>query len=808
MRRRARAFALAVLAATATANLVVIAAAQVDAHAQADEQGDDGQGYQQGDGQGDGSLPTPEPGPNGLFSAVEGHTTREHANPTAAAWTQPVMPSKCTEQQKAAGSVAGCLLDGPSGLPEDRGWPTPPFPTQTEGDVLPWIDVAAGASGTNVTKIQQALNGLGSSIAVDGQYGPATESAVRSFQANRPLPVTGIVDQATADALGVQNRAAGPFPPPGWIWSGWGYNGSPAIADWSSQLVANAKAVGGAKAGSLRAFSDMLPLWEGFIGEISAAGYTFDDVGTYVFRCTSNSRKDCKGLTRNSLSNHSYGLALDMNTSANPELTYNGIDGASACATPVRTDIPKWVVDAAQRWGLYWGGYGWSGGCSSPAEQRTSILRDSMHFEFRGTPEQARAIAVRNSTGPKYCANVISGTGATMLQCTLGDTPAAGWRLPIATDAPKGATAALVNITLTGALAQGYATAETCGAMPGGDRAWSNGNAGPGQTTANLAVVPLDQQGRFCIYGSSSMQRIVDVQGFFLPPTAAGNDATLLQLSAPRRVADTRQQRYCTAAGACLNNGPVPAGSAIKVMDDAIPSDARAVLANLTVTGATAGGYLTADACATLAPGDQTRSNVNFAAGQTVANLAVVPVDRLDPGGSFCTYSSSAVQKIVDVQGVFAPVSPDGWAYTPSAAQRIADTRQCYTPPGGAKECGVKRAAGSITHVQGPKGVSAVLVNLTLTDAPNGGYATAGACSALQGGPQTTSNANFGALGPAANIAVVPVDTDGTFCIYTSATANVIVDLQGTFATSGALRFVPITPVRKQDTRTSSLPAP
>jgi hypothetical protein len=592
--------------------------------------------------------------------------------------------------------------------------------------------VAIGASGANVMKIQTALNDHGASLAVDGEFGALTQAAVRQFQSDQELAVTGVVDQATADALGIQNRAAGPFPPDGWTWSGWGYNGSAALVDWSSLLVANTHPVGGAPTGSLRAFTDMLPLWEGFIGEISAAGYTFTDVGTYVFRCTSNSRKDCKGLTRSSLSNHSYGLALDMNTSANPELTYYGVDGASACATPVRTDIPKWVVDVAQKWGLYWGGYGWSGGCSSAAEVRSSILRDSMHFEFRGTPEQARAIAFHNSTGPKYCADVVTGNGTTMRQCTLGDTPAANWRLPISTGAPAGATAALVNITLTGALAQGYATAESCDAVSSGVRSWSNGNAGPGQTTANVAVVPLDSQGRFCLFGSSAMQRVVDVQGFFMPPSSAGSDATLLQLAAPRRVQDTRQQlgvqdtrQQLGVQDTRANAGPAPAGLPLKVTDAAMPADTRAVLANLTVTGASSSGYLTADACATLAPGEQTRSNVNFASGQTVANLAVVPVDRLDPGGSFCTYSNVAVQKIVDVQGVFA-TGTDGWAYTPATPRRLADTRQCYAPPGGANECGVKRAAGSITRVQGPTGVSAVLINLTMTDGTTGGYATAG----------------------------------------------------------------------------------
>ncbi|MEI7548666.1 MAG: hypothetical protein WCK21_11515, partial [Actinomycetota bacterium] len=85
-----------------------------------------------------------------------------------------------------------------------------------------------------------------------------------------------------------------------------------------------------------------------------------------------------------------------------PLVTYRGLNGASACLTPMTTDIPQWVVQVAEKWGLYWGGYGWSGGCTSPAQVKTSATRDPMHFEFNGTPEMARAIWARNG-GPGAC---------------------------------------------------------------------------------------------------------------------------------------------------------------------------------------------------------------------------------------------------------------------------------------------------------------------------------------------------------------------------------------------------------------------
>lgn len=306
-------------------------------------------------------------------------------------WTLPTMPPRCTDAQAASGNVAGCLLSG-RGDASARGWGTPPFPRPVDGQVQPWVDVAEGASGPIVREVQQALVAAGQAIAVDGQFGPRTASAVRAFQTARGLAATGVVDAATASALGVQ-RTAGTWPPPGWIWRGWTYNGSPALRDWETKMSSNRRAIGSVKVGHLVLMAAALPLFEGFVREIQAGGYRIESIGGYNFRCTSNAGKTCEGLTPASLSNHAYGLAIDMNPARNPELTYRGVGGSSACATPQTTDLPRWVVQTAERWGLYWGGYGWSGGgCSGPGQQKPSVIRDPMHFEFRGTPEQARAI--------------------------------------------------------------------------------------------------------------------------------------------------------------------------------------------------------------------------------------------------------------------------------------------------------------------------------------------------------------------------------------------------------------------------------
>lgn len=60
-----------------------------------------------------------------------------------------------------------------------------------------------GAQGPDVSALQQALIDAGVPVSggADGVFGPATRSAVTSFQNDRGLSATGVVDSATAEAL-------------------------------------------------------------------------------------------------------------------------------------------------------------------------------------------------------------------------------------------------------------------------------------------------------------------------------------------------------------------------------------------------------------------------------------------------------------------------------------------------------------------------------------------------------------------------------------------------------------------------------
>ena len=83
---------------------------------------------------------------------------------------------------------------------DGRPWALPSLEQEEE------LVIGPGATGNTVSKIQKAINGVvdvfgGDKLAVDGQYGPATEAAVKGFQSSADSPDTGTVDGITMALL-------------------------------------------------------------------------------------------------------------------------------------------------------------------------------------------------------------------------------------------------------------------------------------------------------------------------------------------------------------------------------------------------------------------------------------------------------------------------------------------------------------------------------------------------------------------------------------------------------------------------------
>jgi hypothetical protein len=86
---------------------------------------------------------------------------------------------------------------------------TTPAPTTTTAPTIevPTVELKSGDKGSQVTLLQQALKSLGYLTGkADGQFGPATEEAVKAFQRAKGLAADGVVGKATRDALAVAVR--------------------------------------------------------------------------------------------------------------------------------------------------------------------------------------------------------------------------------------------------------------------------------------------------------------------------------------------------------------------------------------------------------------------------------------------------------------------------------------------------------------------------------------------------------------------------------------------------------------------------
>ncbi|HTJ70207.1 MAG TPA: hypothetical protein VL551_21905 [Actinospica sp.] len=256
----------------------------------------------------------------------------------------------------------------------------------------------------------------------------------------------------------------------------------------------------------------------------------------------------------------------------------------------------------------------------------------------------------------------------------------------------------------------------------------------------------------------------------------------------PQRIMDTRTgtgglQGYLYAGG-CYG---------LQVTGvDGIPAGATSVAVNLTATSTGGSGVFT------LTSGNA--SNLNFSAGQTVANSAIVPLSSTGVlpvclNGNASTYA----QAIVDVTGYFTQST--GAGYQAATLKRILDTRSGT----GAPEAKVGPKTGLSVPITGvdsiPAGATAVAVHVTETNATGNGWIAAQPDGA--GGP-TTSSLNYAKGQTISNTVIVPIAKDGSIELYNGSptgSVDLIADVSGYFATSADGYFVPVTSYRAVDTR-------
>jgi hypothetical protein len=186
---------------------------------------------------------------------------------------------------------------------------------------------------------------------------------------------------------------------------------------------------------------------------------------------------------------------------------------------------------------------------------------------------------------------------------------------------PPGATAAVVNVTVTDPVTAGFATLYPCGsAVP----LASNLNFRAGDTVPASALVPVDTLGHLCVHTSTPAHVLVDVDGFLTSGfTPLG----------PSRAVDTRSLSQKVSDVVLSPVGLAGAGG---------------FALTLTITDPSAAGFASVYPCGQQPP---LVSNINFVAGQTIANAVVATPN---PQGQICIHSPVPTHFVIDVSGFFS----------------------------------------------------------------------------------------------------------------------------------------------------------
>ena len=291
---------------------------------------------------------------------------------------------------------------------------------------------------------------------------------------------------------------------------------------------------------------------------------------------------------------------------------------------------------------------------------------------------------------------------------------------------------------------------------------WPAGSPRPGTSTLSVparairtatVVVPVGAQGQVSIGNAAGVGNLViDAVGY----TAIGGGSRMLMLPTTVRAFDSR-----------TTGGTLPSGSSRTVVLPALAgvseSQITGVIAQVSAGGATRGGWLEAHPFA--APFTAT-TMLTYQPGGSTVTLAVLGADQ---GKLIVTNRGSAVDVTIDVVGV---ITADPGATRQVAALppvRAYDSRAT----GGALPAGTVRDAvvtGKATGV--PADAAAVLVNLTASAGPAGTAMTAWAYG--QARPSRV-DLQVDRLGTQANLALVPIGSDGRISLWTSSGAPVVV---------------------------------
>jgi hypothetical protein len=185
-------------------------------------------------------------------------------------------------------------------------------------------------------------------------------------------------------------------------------------------------------------------------------------------------------------------------------------------------------------------------------------------------------------------------------------------------------------------------------------------NFAAGQVVPNLVATRVGTDGKVCFLSTSVQHILGDATAISV--RGAGGISTL---ASPLRILDTRSG----VGGPAAQVGTSGLALAIRGAGT-ISAFAKSVLLNVTAVNASYDGYAAVFPCGSSVP---SVSNVNFVAGEAIANAAVV---RIGAGGDVCVWASTSVDMILDISGV----TTDESAVVTLEPKRIYDSREGQQP--------------------------------------------------------------------------------------------------------------------------------
>ncbi len=264
---------------------------------------------------------------------------------------------------------------------------------------------------------------------------------------------------------------------------------------------------------------------------------------------------------------------------------------------------------------------------------------------------------------------------------------------------PAGVTAVALNVTVTNTYSPGHVTV-----FPGGTErpTTSNLNFEANQSVPNMVIVPVGKDGTVELYngGWEPVDLIADITGYFTRSASSGYTPMT-----PARFVDTRSG-LGTAQGKVA--GQATFGTQIGGQYG-VPSGITAVALNVTVTNPKEAGHLTVFPSGQQAP---TTSNLNFTAGQTVANSVIVPVGS-DGRINIRNGAWAGVDVIVDVVGYYSKTSSG--SFMALAPRRMFDTRTWGEPM-------YPRGYIWWDFSHGEEGIAGYVLNTTVTNTKDAGF--------------------------------------------------------------------------------------